>query len=216
MNKIFSAFIVVLVSAFVNVSAFAEDARKESLLDTGKGGFKLLVSVPSFGQGPYDFAKNNGVNKKEFDGFHYSEVMYNAPISETSVVIYQAMTMRRSVAKKGVTPITAEHLASEMLKTNGFKLDRATKIDCPKAPVEGGSIACYKASGHSIFDEEKKRDKKAMVVVSVSFANNTQGYALMATVVEKNIAAFDKEPEKYAYGAMKGLSDLFSNHMITR
>ena len=210
-NLIAGFMLVIAASGLV----LAEDARKEALLDTGKGGFKLLVSVPSFAQGPYDFAKNNGVNAKEYDGFRYSEVMYNAPLSETSVVIYQALGMRRFVAKKGAVPITADHLANEMLKTNGFKLARATKIDCPKVPVEGGSIACYKASGHSIFDgEEKKRNKKAMVVVGISFANNTQGYALMATVAEKNIAAFDKEPDEYVRMAKNGVGNMLKNQQL--
>lgn len=214
MKKLIAA-LAVLLAFSANYPVFAEDARKEALLDTGKGGFKLLMSVPSFGQGPYDFAKNNGVKIKTFDTVVYGEAMYNAPLSETSVVIYQAMVGRRTKAVKGEVPITAEHLANEMLKTNGFKLDRATKIDCPKVPVEGGSIACYKASGHSIFDgEEKKRDKKAMVVVGVSFANNTQGYALMATVAEKNIAAFDKEPESYEKQASRGLGGMYRNSQL--
>ena len=35
------------------------------------------------------------------------------------------------------------------------------------------------------------------IVVGVSFANDTQGYASMVTVADKNIAAFDKEPAEY-------------------
>lgn len=210
MTKLITCLVMLFAAA--SISAFAEDARKEALLDTGKGGFKLLMSVPSFGQGPYDFAKNDGVKIKTFPDMVYGEGMYNAPISDTAVVIYQAMVVRRINPKKDVVPVTAEHLASEMLKGHGFKLDRATKIDCPKAPVEGGSIACYKASGYPIFDgQEKKMSKDAMVVVGVSFANNTQGYALMVTVAEKNIAAFDKEPEKYEKRANNGLGDLYRN-----
>lgn len=205
---------LVLFSA-VSISAFAEDARKEALLDMGKGRFKLLVSVPSFAQGPYDFAKNNGPSVIHGEWLSRGEVMYNAPLSETSVVIYQAAAIQRVKHQKGEAPITAEHLASQMLEGHGFKVARATKIDCPKVPVEGGSIACYKASGYPIFDgQEKKMSKDAMVVVGVSFANNTQGYALMATVAEKNLAAFDKEPDEYVRMAKNGVGNMLKNQQL--
>ena len=212
MQKITKFIAGFVLFAVVSISSFAEDARKEALIDPGKGCPKLLVSVPSFAQGPYDFAKNKGPLVIRDERLSGGEVMYNAPLSETSVVIYQANVTCRHKYIKGDKPTTAEALASYMLEGNGFKLARATKIDCPKVPVEGGSIACYKASGHSIFDgEEKKRNKKAMVVVGISFANNTQGYALMATVAEKNIAAFDKEPDEYVRMAKNNVVNVWKS-----
>lgn len=205
---------LVLFSA-VSISAFAEDARKEALIDPGKGCPKLLVSVPSFAQGPYDFAKNKGPVVSRGERLSGGEVMYNAPLSETSVVIYQANVTCRHKYIKGDQPVTAEGLASHMLEEEGFKLARAVKIDCPKVPVEGGSIACYKASGHAVFDgKEKISNKEATVVVGVSFANNTQGYALMTSVIEKNIAAFDKEPESYEKQASRGLGGMYRNSQL--
>ncbi len=205
---------LVLFSA-VSISAFAEDARKEALIDLGKGCPKLLVSVPSFAQGPYDSAKNKGPVVSHGERLSGGEVMYNAPLSETSVVVYQANVACRHKYIKGDQPVTAEGLASQMLEEEGFKLARAAKIDCPKVPVEGGSIACYKASGHAIFDgKEKKSNKEATVVVGVSFANNTQGYVLMASIIEKNIAAFDKEPEEYVRMAKNGAVNVWKHSQL--
>ena len=203
----------VAASLVLGLSANAADTahRKEAVLDTGKGGLHLVVSVPSFGQGPYDFAKNKGPIVNTFDGVIYGEVMFNAPIGETGVVVYQASVIRRTKVNKGDQPVTAEHVAREMIKQAGFE-GRAVKIDSPQVSIEGATVVTYKMSGFAKFDVERRTDKDAAIVTAVSFANDTQGYTLMARIAENDVAAFDADPAKFENRSVNAFKDLFKNH----
>ena len=206
--------IAAMVISFGAISADTAP-RKEAVLDTGKGGLHLVVSVPSFGQGPYDFAKNKGPIVNTFDGVIYGEVMFNAPVGETGVVVYQASVIRRTKVNKGDQPVTAEHVAREMIKQAGFG-GRAVKIDSPQVSIEGATVVTYKMSGFAKFEKEDRSKKHVGIVTAVSFANETQGYALMAGVAEKDVAAFDAEPARFEHRAVKAFSDLYQNLDVIR
>ena len=212
--KVVSKLFAIAAIALSCAAQAADTApRREAVLDTGKGGLHLVVSVPSFGQGPYDFAKNKGPLINKFDRAIYGEVMFNAPVGETGVVVYQASLFRRTAIKNSDQPVTAEHLAREMIKQAGFE-GRAVKIDSPQVGIEGATVVTYKMSGFAKFETERKSEKDAAIVTAVSFANDTQGYTLMATIMEKNVAAYDADPaavEKLARGAYK---DLYRNHSV--
>ena len=131
MKLVAKLFATVAVALSFAVHAANPAPRREAVLDTGKGGMHLVVSVPSFGQGPYDFAKNPGPKNNKFPAGAYSEVMFNAPVGETGVVVYQVNAVNRFKSNKGDQALTPDVLAADMLKQNGFTLDRATKIDSP-------------------------------------------------------------------------------------
>lgn len=210
--KRFAKLFAVAALAVGLTAAHAEDARKTSVLDTGKGGVKVIMSVPGWADGPYDFAKNPGPRKATTGTFTYGEAMFNAPVGDSGVVVYQSMLMSATARKPGDQPITAEHLATEMLKANGFTTVRAAKVDAPDAGIDGATVVAYKASGFSVFDGiERKKEKVALVVMAASLPDQKRGFAIMATVAEKDVAKFDADPAKFEKGAMKAFADVFKN-----
>ena len=209
------AKLIAIAAVALSCAAQAAAPRKEVVLDTGKGGIKLTVSVPEFADGPYDFGKNpNPKVKNVTKNFMYGEVMYNAAVGESGVAIYQANLARTIVLNKGEQPITAEHLAKEMIKQAGFE-GRAVKIDCPPAPIEGATIVCYKMTGDAIFEGKAKDRKYAAVVAAVSFDNDRQGYTLTGTVVERDVTKFNSDTAQFEKLARKGLGDIWKNHQIS-
>lgn len=207
------AKLVAILGLLMSFAAHAADgARKEAVLDTGKGGVKLVMSVPGWADGPYDFGKNPGVKIKTGANLIHGEALFNAPVSDTGAVIYQAVVGRRISAKAGAQPISAEHLANEMLETYGFTTRRAAKIDSPDVGIDGATVVAYKASGHSILGgKQRTKDKYAMVVMAISWPGDTQGFTIMAIVAEKDVAKFDADPAKYEKAAMKFFADIFKN-----
>ena len=204
----------VAASLVFGLSANAADTapRKEAVLDTGKGGLRLVVSVPSFGQGPYDFSKNDGIGKSVDKDWNHQEVMFNAPVGETGVVVYQASLDKISATKKG-WKATAETAAKDMLERTGFAMDRAVKIDSPQVSIPDATVVTYKATGYPIFNNVPAKERKlAIIVTAVSFSNDTQSYTLMAKIAESDIAAFDADSAKFENRSINAFKDLFKNH----
>ncbi|WP_162888639.1 hypothetical protein [Dechloromonas sp. HYN0024] len=202
----------------VSLLASADDApRHEAVLDTGKGGLHIVVSVPNFAQGPYDFAKNPGPKNNKFDSGAYSEVMYNAPVSDSAVVVYQVNALSRFVNRKDADPVTPEALAKGLLKDSGFTMDRAVKIDSPQVGIEGASVVTYKVSGFGVFNGKEDRfAKDAMIVTAVALPGQNQGYAISARLTEKDIAKFDADQAKYDKGATRAHNDLYKNSIVKK
>lgn len=198
-----------LVGLVVAASAMADGGTKTVVLDTGKRGTRLTVSVPDFADGPYDFSKNPGVGKADDGIWNHQTVMFNAALGESGVVVYMA-TLDRIDPAKTKKRLTTEYLAQARIDASGFS-GRATQINCPPAPIEGAKTACYKMSGDSIFDGKALPEKAAQVLAVVSFANDTQGYTLMGTVVERNVAKFNADPATVETRASKSLSFIWKN-----
>lgn len=205
--------LVACAAVVISVNAMAADAgRKEVVLDTGKGGVQLTVSVPDMSNGPYDYGKNPGIGKAVTDAWNHQEVMFNGAISDTGVVVYQASLDKVNRSKTNKLMSAAEIARSE-IESHGFK-DRAQKITCPEAPIDGASIVCYKMSGDMIFSGKARPEKVASFLVAISFANDTQGYSLMGTVAEHDAAKFNADPASYEKRASKLLGDLYRNHSL--
>lgn len=189
----------------------------EAVIDTGKGGLRVVLDIDM--DGPFDFAKNPGpriVGKKSGSRLVIGEAMFNGNIEPTVVLVDQLLVVDRKQTLAGDEPYTVESLANEMLKTNGFTLDRATKIDGPNIDIPGATVVTYKAFGHAIFEKEKKDDKRFMIVQAVSYPGNSKGYSIMATVVEKNVAAFDADPIKYEKLAKGGFMPIFRGLRVSQ
>lgn len=213
MKLVAKLFAVAALAA--SIAAHADGERKEATIDFGKGAFKLIVSVPDFADGPYDFAKNKGprINGDKSQGVMYGEVMFNAAIGESGVVVYQANAVSRSKINTAAKGEFVETLAQSMIKDRGFE-GRAQKIACPPAPMEGAKMACYKMSGDAIFDGKVRKEKSAAVIAAVSFANDTMGYTLMGTVAERDAVKFNADQAKYEKMAKNAVGDLWKNHSI--
>lgn len=190
--------------ALVALSAMASEP---AVVDTGKGGLRAVLTLDM--DGPYDFAKNKGV--KVFKGGRLTggEAMFLGNVSDTAIAIDQLMVDSVSENKPGDTPLTAENIANEMLKTVGFTVDRAVKFDGPKVSIPGATVATYKASGHPIFERTRTDSKVFVIVQAVSYPGQTKGYAIMSAIKEKNVAAFDADPAKYEKLAKAGFMPIF-------
>ena len=213
MKQLAKSLVAVALVAGLN-TAFAADGRKEAVLDMGKGAFKLTVSVLDDREGPYDFAKNPGIGKN-MSGKTYQtqEVMFNGKLNNTSIVlVYQATAQK--IDPKNSKKLSAEHMAQEEIKAAGFE-GRSTQFDCPPAPIDGATAVCYKMSGDVIF-EGKSAGKTARFLMAVSWANDTQGYTLMGSAREMDVAKFNADPaftEKQAYNAF---GSLWKYHKVTK
>lgn len=201
----------VLLAGFNSVFA---DGRKEAVLDMGKGAFTLIVSVPSTADGPYDFGKNPGIGKAMDGDFQIQEVMFGGKLDESRTAAYKATTQKINPNKQG-TRLTAENMAKDQIKANGFE-GRAIKFDCPPTQVEGATAVCYKMSGDKIFDGVAKPEKYASVMTAVSWANDTLGYTFMGTVAEKNVERFISDPTFTEKSANKALGQLWNFHKVTK
>lgn len=196
-------------------NAFAADGRKEAVLDMGKGAFTLTVSVPATADGPYDFGKNPGIGKAMDGQFQTQQVMFgNRVNNSTKIVSYKVTAQKIDPNKKG-QKLTAEHMAKDQIKAEGFK-DREEQIDCPPSPVENATVLCYKMSGTAIFGQNKKTEKNISYLMSVSWANDTQGYTLMGTAIEESPDKFQKDPSDTDNSANKALSSIWKFHKITK
>ena len=218
MKVVAKLFAIAAITLSCAANAADSAPHKEAVLDTGKGGLHLVVSVPDFADGPYDFAHNKGPKIGTINrSYTYGEVMFNAGVEETGVVVYLAAIYRDPLAgKNGVQPITAESIAQGMIKKHGFE-GRGVKINSPSAPIEGAEIVSYKMSGYPKFDgvDEAATKKESITLTAISFDNNTQGYTLVAKMVEKVVNKFDADPGKYEKRSNNALGYLFRNSTVT-
>lgn len=191
--KAFFAAALILASASAAALTVGDP---NSVFDTGKGGLRAVAVTPTMA-GPYETNGKRDVaafNDPRLVGGKFMFVEFESGFAINGHV----MVMDRKQSKSGDKPITAEHLANEMLKTVGFTLDRSTKFDGPKVNIPGVTVVTYKASGHAIFEQGEKSDgkKQFMIVQAVSFPGQTKGYATMITITE-NAGAFDADPARY-------------------
>ena len=210
--KVLIKFVVV---AAVFVSFSAAQAGQDAVIDTGKGGLRAVLKSEM--DGPYDFGMKRDNLVVNVEGLVVGEALYNGMASNTATLVIKLLVGSRQVVKAGDKQLTADHVANEMLKTNGFDLSRAEKIAGPTPPnlPPGAEFVTYKASGHAIFETVKKTDKTAMIVQGVAYPGKTKGYAIMSTVIEKDVKAFDADPEKYVKLAKAGFMPLFRGLAVT-
>lgn len=214
--KLVAKLLAVAAMALALNAHGAEPPRKEAVIDTG--GLRLVVSAPADTGGPYDFARNQGVLVNKQERGVYGEVMFNAGLDTGGVVVYLANAFRRTNSKPGDQPVTAEHMAQQMIKAEGFA-GNAKPIPCPQPPIPDGAIACYQMAGTPTFEGVEPRIRRtAAIVAGVATSDNRQGYALMVAVMTKtpeDVKTFDADPSLWSKMAKGGLIDLFKYHRIS-
>ena len=149
MKVVTMLFAIAAVALSYVAQAADSSPRHEATLDTGKGGLHLVFSTPNFTEGPIDFAGNKGPALAEGSRVKLYEVAFNAQVGKTGVIVYKATVSRKLDVQKGDRMVTADFMAADILKSEGFTLDRATKIDSPPVPITDATIVTYKAAGYS-------------------------------------------------------------------
>jgi hypothetical protein len=210
--KLIFNFVTTAVLLAVFNTAFATDGRKEAVLDMGKGAFTLTVSANA--EGPYDFGKNPGIGKAMDGQFQYKEVMFIGKTDETNTINLMATAQKIDKNKQG-KKLSAENMAEDQIKAIGFE-GRAGKFNCPQSKIEGSSMACYKMTGDAIFNGKKLPEKYSAILISVSWANDTQGYALIGRAIETNVERYNTDPSYNENLAGRALTDLWKNHKLTK
>lgn len=202
-------FAAIATIAFAPVS-YAQQARIETPMSTGAGGFTLTISTP-LADGPFDTAMNKGPKINTIQGNTYGEVLFKAgtDLSTTSQVIFMATVYRDDKANERGKPYSAEAIAQDLIKHQGY-VGRAVPFNCPKPPFEGSTVVCYKMSGSPIF-EGKTVSRSAVTLAAVSFKNNTQGYALIGKAIDSNAQEFDKNIAAYEKSSNQAVGSMWKN-----
>lgn len=210
--KLITKIAAIVAMAFASVSN-AQQARIETPISTGAGGFTLTVSTPQ-ADGPFDFAMNKGPKVNTINGDTYGELMYGSNLagSETARIFYKVAIFRDDKANERGKAYSAEVIAQNIIKQHGF-VGRAEKFDCPETAFITSSVACYKMHGASMFNEMRK-DRLAVTVVAIALKNNTQGFAYIGAVYDSNSKAFDADPSLAIKGATGAAAGMFRNSRL--
>lgn len=209
--KAFKFWISAIAVSVISFSAFAQTSQGASM-DTGKGGFKITVGFEQPLDGPFDFALNKGPKINTINGNTYGEMAFGGNRSPTTIAYFMASVFRDDKAVERKKPYTAEALAMNSLKENGFE-GKGVPFKCPVERVEGASMACYKASGIPGFGKNSADDRRsAIAVVAVSLKNNTAGYVITGLVIEKDKAKFDADPSQTGKAANSTAAFLWNRH----
>ena len=215
------AKILAVVAMLTSLNALAADPppppRKEAVMDTGENGMRLMVSVPDFVDGPYDFSRNKGpvVTSQPEQNRVVGEVMFTLALGESALVSYQSSVTRLLRLQSGNPGLTAEGLAEGAIRQAGFA-GRAIKFECPSSSIEGASTVCYRMSGSKMPEGKAGPEKSAHALFALSFEQGRQGYLLMVTITERDAALFDSNPVRYEKIVWNGLADLLRNHKAER
>ena len=199
MNRITKIAAVALM-AFA-VTGQAQTAKKEFTIDTGKGGIELKISVPEMAQGPYDFSGNDGIFKYDFTnkGRNYSDrkVAFIAKLGETGSMGYKFTLSKASSKNADDEGFTNKTTANQLLETEGFKLADAKPIENRFIPLDNAITETVKVCGQPVTDHPRQERECAIVVTSVT-NDHLQSVGLMAVVKEKDVDAYNANPEKFS------------------
>ena len=197
--KLTTKIAAVCLMAVASVS-YAQVAKKEVVLDTGKGGIELTVSVPSVVQGPMDFSGNDGVFKYDYTnkGVNYSvrKAMFGTHMGSTGTLQYFVTLSKVSSKNRNDEGFTPRNTAAYLLDTEGFKIKDAKKIDNLITPFNDGITETYEICGQPVTDHPRSERECAVVVASVT-KDYLQSIGMMASIVEKNVEAFNSNKDTY-------------------
>jgi len=214
MKRITKIFAVALM-AFA-ATAQAQMARKVFILETGKGGVEVQVSLPEFVKGPFDFAGNPGIAKVDVSGNGVTvkgqEAMFGSQLAETSIVDY-----RVSMTKTDSKTDSANNIASttKFLKKKGLKFTEAQEIETQFPIIPNGDNRTYLICSQPVFEQPKNEIDCTIIESSVT-SDKKQSVVMMVTIIEQNVDAYKANPAKYEKAANKMFRDMMSNSMVKR
>jgi len=199
--------------AFV-VTVEAQQARVETPISSGPGGFTLTVSTPAV-DGPFDFAMNKGPKVKTVNGDTYGELMFIGMLenSQTAKMLYEVAIFRDDKANERKKPYTAEVIAKNIIEKKGY-VGRAEKFNCPQIDFETSSIACYKMQGSPFYKELMTDYRTGVTVVAIALKNDTQGFAYIGYVQERDTKKFDSDSTYVTKAATGAAAGMFRNSKL--
>ncbi|AXS79837.1 hypothetical protein HYN24_07295 [Dechloromonas sp. HYN0024] len=125
-------------------------------------------------------------------------------------MLFKVAVFRDDKAIERKKPYTAEVIAQNIIKQNGF-VGRAFKFDCPEPSFQVTTMACYKMVGTPIFNKEEMAIRSAVTVVAIGLNNNTQGFAYVGEVIDDNAKLFDSDSTYATKGATGAAAGMFKN-----
>lgn len=203
-------FAAVVMTAFA-ATAHAQMARKEVILDAGKGGIELKVSVPEKAAGPMDFSGNDGIGGGEISSngvtLYGKEAKFSGSIGETGKIVYRT-TVTSTTSNTSV--FSNDGLAKEMLSNSGQKLSDAKRIKTSNPLIDGGTSESYFVCGKVIFEKYENESACSIVQTSVS-KDKKKSATIMVTASETDLVKYNSNPEKYSNGTTKMFEDVIGN-----
>lgn len=206
--------VAVALMAFA-ATAQAQEGRKEFTMDTGKGGIEIKLSLPGFANGPTDFSGNPGFSNPDVraDGVTVKarEVAFGAALGQSGYVDYRvSITKTDSKTDK----LNAIRLAKKMLEKTGQKLEDAHELKTGIKILKSDSDSyTYALCSQPVFD--KPQPERLCSIIGTSVTNDgKQTIAVMVSVGEKDVDAYNANPEKFEKRANKAFSDMISNSTV--
>lgn len=215
MTRLAKMLFILAIAASFNGLAADPLPRKEAVMDTGAGGVHLTISLPDYAEGPSDFSGNRGPLVRHQPALNrvLGEAMFKLAIGKSALLTYQATVARRFTLQSEAERFSAEVLAEGQIRQAGFE-GRAVKLGCPPVSLMRASIVCYRMTGEKLADGKAAPERYAHALIAISFDQDKQGYTLMATIAEQDVARFDADPARYEKIVINALGDLWGNHTV--
>ena len=203
-------FAVVVMTAFA-ATAYAQMARKEVILDAGKGGIELKVSVPEKMAGPMDFSGNDGVGGGDITSngvtLYGKEAKFSGKLGETGRLIYWTTV---GSTTSNTSKFSNDGLAQEMLSNYGQKLADAKIIQTTNPLIDDGTSVTYSVCSKVIFEQYKNENACSIVQTSVS-KDRKKSASIMVSAGEKDLNKYNENPSRYSNGTAKMFEDVIGN-----
>lgn len=212
--KVTTKIAAVTLMAVTSV-CYAQQVRKEVILETGKGGIELKLSVPDLPiSGPMDFSGNPGISK--FDNNYKGrivtdrQVLFSTKLGNTGYAFYKARVSKASSKNIDDEGFTNKSVAESLLKSQGLKFSEAHVLEGKPDLISGNSNATYKICAKPVFEKTKNEFDCSIVSTSVT-KDRLQALGIMSLIIEEDVQAFNSNPEKYDRRVEKAFDDMMSN-----
>lgn len=205
-TKIAAVFLIAAAS-----TSYAQTARKEVVLDTGKGGIELKVSVPEKAAGPMDLSGNDGIGGGEITSngvtIYGKEAKFAAKIGETGKIVYRTVV---GSTTSNTSKYSNDGLAKESLLKSGQKFSDAKQIETTNPLIENGVSVTYSVCGKVVFDKYENVNGCSIVQTSIS-KDGKKAASIMVSASESDLNKYNENPSKYSNGTTKMFEDVITN-----
>jgi hypothetical protein len=206
-----NAFAAIALMTFA-ATVHAQTARKEVILDAGKGGIELKVSVPEKMAGPMDFSGNDGIGgggEITANGvtFYGKEAKFSGKLGETGRLIY--LTTVGSTTSN-TSKFSNDGLAKEILLKTGQKLADAKRIETTNPLIDDGVSVTYSVCGKVVYEKYENVNACSIVQTSVS-KDSKKSASILVTATERDLDRYNENPSKYSNGTAKMFEDVIGN-----
>lgn len=198
----------------IAATAHAQQPRKEFTMETGKGGIEVKVSLPDFVSDPVDFSGNPGVAKVNVSANGVSvkgqEAAFVAPLGETGLVDYRVSMIKTD---SRTDTLKSVEMTTKFLKKHGQKFSANDEIETQYPILPNGDNHTYLVCSQPVFEQPENKRDCTIIETSVS-SDKKQSVVMMATIIEKDVDAYNANPARYEKAAYKAFSDMMKNSKV--